>query len=454
MSPVHVIVGEDVRAEAMWMGAFGGAIDLYRFPTNVDAFGRLTTAEAPIDLVILTPAQGGPFNLSADQFLARIFEGPLATSAALANLHVIVVGQSIARTHPRVAAVRTLEAAVRLVKFGEVEPPRAMPTAAAPPIRPIGPATGLAGSSMRASVPASGSLLDGRAFSSSVISSIWDAGDRQAEAAADAPVSVDAMPAVGAEPRETVAGGGHAPAATALPQGPAQLFTRATSAGFQLAQQAPTAPVAVSEPAALPLPGVQVGGYLPVMGGGMPAQVGAPGESIQVATGQLLPSRQFQLPEGAGYRGPATRGGVPQAAAHGSMSVAQPVPPALASQVQAMVYGGTASADPLLTWSGNQQGAIVATGVPVPGMAVPAMPAQPMANAQPAPMPAAVVAPQLPLMVPMQPPAGVYGSPAGMPAVPAPVAPLAAPAFTQSPALAHDPFLARAEAGGGDVSFG
>ena len=86
MSPVHVMVGEDPRAEAMWAEAFAGAIDLYRFPRNVDAFERLTVAEAPIDLVILTPAQRGPFNLTPDQFIARVLEGPLGTGRFLAHL--------------------------------------------------------------------------------------------------------------------------------------------------------------------------------------------------------------------------------------------------------------------------------------------------------------------------------------------------------------------------------
>ena len=36
MSPVHVIVGEDERAEAMWAAAFTGAVDLYRFDRNWD----------------------------------------------------------------------------------------------------------------------------------------------------------------------------------------------------------------------------------------------------------------------------------------------------------------------------------------------------------------------------------------------------------------------------------
>src|SRR5690349_11534183 len=101
MSPVHVIVGQDPRAEQMWADAFAGAIDLYRFERNVDAFERLTAAQAPIDLVILTPAQSGPFNLTPDQFIARLFDGPLASSPVLQHLHVIVVGSGVQSTHPR-----------------------------------------------------------------------------------------------------------------------------------------------------------------------------------------------------------------------------------------------------------------------------------------------------------------------------------------------------------------
>ncbi|MCW2925801.1 MAG: hypothetical protein JWM98_3205, partial [Thermoleophilia bacterium] len=167
MSPVHVIVGQDERAEAMWATAFSGAVDLYRFERNVDAFERLTVAEAPVDLVVLTPAQHGPFNLTADQFLARVLEGPLGSSRCLANLHVIVVGEPVSRTHPRVMAVSTLDAAIRLVKFGELEraprPHAPVLPVATPNERP------------RASVDDIAAIIGDSAFSDSVISRIWDA---------------------------------------------------------------------------------------------------------------------------------------------------------------------------------------------------------------------------------------------------------------------------------------
>lgn len=388
MSPVHVIVGEDVRAEDMWANAFTGAVDLYRFERNVEAFERLTAAEAPIDLVVLTPAQQGPFNLTPDQFIARVLEGPLATGRFLSNLHVIVVGQPIARSHPRVMAVSTLEAAIRLVKFGEIErTPAPRPVA---PVVPSGP-------------PVSGDdLLHELSLSSSVISSIWDAPARTEHAA----------------PEARVVGGGAAPARPAEPELPAlsvpdahgtQLFSRATAPGFISVSGSAPAPAAAASP---------------VTGGGHAAMVGAPGEAVEVSSGALQPSRPYQLPHGAGYRGPVVRAGQIQAARHG-----QPVPPAVASQVQAMVYGSVGNPhDPLLTWSNGARVAAQAAPVPAP-------------SAQPAaPMPVQHVAASAPQRsVPLEPPVGAYG---GSPAVPAaPVAPV-------------DPFLQRAEQAGGSVSFG
>jgi hypothetical protein len=131
------------------------------------------------------------------------------------------------------------------------------------------------------------------------------------------------------------------------------------------------------------------------------------------------------LPNGAGYRGPAVRGGNPNAlasAGHGG----QPVPPALASQVQSMVYGAQVGNphDPLLTWSSASREQSPAAPMPVPvpvatpQHAIPMQPAAPMQQVR---------------TVPIEPPAGVY-----------------APAQPAAPA---DPFLARAEQGSG-VSFG
>jgi hypothetical protein len=439
MSPVHVIVGEDQRAEAMWATAFTGAVDLYRFDRNVDAFERLTAAEAPIDLVVLTPAQRGPFNLTADQFIARVLEGPLGASRCLANLHVIVVGQSITRSHPRVMSVSTLDAAIRLVKFGEIEhaprpeAPR-LPDAHAP-VRP-------------SSHDAVASVLEDLPFSGSVISRIWDAPDpaREAPAQAPAPARQNVQDVPPATP--DVMGGGPVP--TTLPAtgfadpneqapAPAQLFARTAPGGFMVP---PTN-----------APGQLAPHMAPVMGGGEAAPIGAPGESIEVATGPLQPVRQYQLPQ-AGYRGPANRGGNVHGAIHDGGG--QPVPPALASQVQSMVYGGMHVGnpnDPLLTWSSGARDQAPMVPSVAPSMAAQPAPAPAQLQQAPMPMPmqqapmhhAPIAQPQqLPAhaqpatpavrVVPMDPPAGVY-SPA-----PAPVS--------------SDPFLARAEQGGGDVAFG
>jgi len=444
MSPVHVIVGEDQRAEAMWAGAFAGAVDLYRFPRNADAFERLTAAEAPVDLIILTPAQRGPFNLTPDQFVARVLEGPLATSAHLANLHVIVVGSGLTRSHPRAASVSTLDAAIRLVKFGQIEQ---APKPVAPAAAAIAPVIGTV-------TDIDSILADEGAFSSSIISRIWDAGDADAKSRA-----AQAAPAVAPESRRDVSGGGaqapqrrnaavrrNIPVALSQPMAPAEpvLFARAAPAGFVIA------------------PGM-VETARQIRGGGPTAasQVGAPGESIQVATGALQPARAYTLQNGGGYRGPDLRGGHVNAATHHAVAGGAPVPPALASQVNAMVYGSAQGgvADPLLVWSSSSRGQIVASGVPLPGAAG-GMPA-PMPA--PAPAPASVrvpratapIAPQVAVQlrtVPMHPPAGVYpGSAAqGAPRVANP-APIANHVASRQ---ASDPFLARAEQGVGDVSFG
>jgi len=408
MSPVHVIVGEDPRAEAMWARSFAGAVDLYRFPRNVDAFERLTAAEAPIDLVILTPAQQGPFNLTPDQFVARVLEGPLGSSRCLANLHVVVVGAPLRRSHPRAMSVSTLDAAVRLVKFGEVEQ-APMPAPSQAPAVSAAPAT-----ASHAEVDA---LIADLPFSGSVISRIWDAPAPTRDA--------DVVPTRG----QVVVGGGPAaqdprrvaapapvPMVAGTPAQP-QLFAKATAPEF-------VAPVAA--PAS-------------VMGGGASLPVvGAPGESIEVGSA-LQPARPYSLPNGAGYRGPVLQAGRVHGAGHPAGDLGgQPVPPALGSQVHAMVYGPGVGQpnDPLLVWTSSARAASVPA--PAPAAAVPA-PVQ-------TPQPQAVAAQVIPT-VPMQPPAGAYGA---APMAAAPVAPAPAPA----PAVAVDPFLARAEQDGGSVAFG
>jgi hypothetical protein len=430
MSPVHVIVGEDVRAEQMWANAFTGAVDLYRFPRNVDAFERLTAAEAPIDLVILTPAQRGPFNLTPDQFVARLLEGPLGSSRCLANLHVIVVGQPLQRSHPRVMSVSTLDAAIRLVKFGEVE--RA-PRPEAPSIPVVGPAGTDRASRLdpRRTSEAVVDAIDDLTFAGSVISSIWDV-PRRDHGAAPAHAQEQHHDIVEDDASDDgfldVLGGGPAAAAAAPAPAPhAQLFSRTAPAGFVM--PAAAAATVARQPT-----------HQPVAGGGQVASaaipIGAPGEAIEVATGMLQPARAYQLEGGAGYRGPAVRRGTVHGAGYDAGG--QPVPPALASQVESMVYGGMHVGnpnDPLLVWSSVARGEAPPTGqvAPVP-MSVPqqqrsvtpiqAQPMQPVRT------------------VPMEPPAGAYA--------PAPHVQSA----TQPQQPSADPFLRRAESGGGDVSFG
>ncbi|MCW2961370.1 MAG: hypothetical protein JWM90_1757 [Thermoleophilia bacterium] len=415
MSPVHVIVGDDARAEAMWAEAFAGVVDLYRFDRNVEAFERLTAAEAPVDLVVLTPAQSGPFNLTPDQFVSRILESSaLSTSRHLANLHVVVVGQPLTRQHPRAIQVATLDAAIRLVKYGEVrQAPQTAPVAVAPIEAPMPPAGGM--------------------FSDGVISRIWDAADAADRAERAVLGGGAAAPAAPVAPVAPVvqAAAAPTPAAPVAPQRQ-QLFERAASEGFVLAPEAQ------------------------VMGGGAarPQQVGAPGESIEVASGMLQSSRPYALPNGAGYRGPQVRQGQVSASSHHAMSIGAPVPPALQAQVQQVVYGGQpgAAPDPILVWSSSARSQVVSATVPVPTSVAPQPPQQQVAAQMqqlapmqaPAPMQAAPVR-----VVPMEPPAGVYG---GAPQQPTQqVAPQPA---LQNPNFSADPMLARVEREHAAVSFG
>lgn len=415
MSPVHVVVGQDPRAEAKWLGAFAGAIDLYSFPRNVDAFERLTAAQAPIDLVIITPAQDGPFNLTADQFVARVLEGPLAQSPMLANLHVIVVGAELTRQHPRAVSLRTLDAAIRLVKFGEIE--------SAPMPRPVAPTTVAA----RSAEPTLGAIaaIDapvGGSISGGIISRIWDAADASATNAAAAPVtSVEQV-----RPAQPTA------PATGL-DAPAPASAPVTGGG------APASRLFAAPPAAAPVPTAPIlPRSSPIQGGGAAqaaplAHVVAPMvEDVAPAHG-LQPVLPYRLPNGAGYRGPAMRRGQLPAASHvgtvnAPQSSPQPVPPALASQVQSVVYAGPPSRDPLLSWSAGGTAAPVVA--PLPTGAAQQMPQQVALQPMAAPAPARTL--------PMEPPAGVYG---GMPA--------GLVAADPMPHLQADPFLQRAERDGG-----
>jgi len=284
-------------------------------------------------------------------------------------------------------------------------------------------------------------------FSDSVISRILNAGDNAASAPAREVSGSASQPVSPPEAQRDLAT--PTPVAQAVrasietspmtPPAPApeqpQLFSRAAPAGFVVAPQPAQGAAPPSQPA--------------VLGGGPAlAPVGATGEAIEVASG-LQPSLPYVLPNGAGYRGPALRAGQMQAAAHGMMDVGQPVPPALAQQVQAMVYGAPGAADPLLTWSSSSRGQVVASGVPVPaaGDAVHAgvggggtYAPSAMAAQTPAGMPPArVVSPAAVRSVPMQPPPGAY-----------PGAGVAGAPIAQPPT---DPFLARAEGHAG-VSFG
>lgn len=473
MSPVHVIVGDDPRAEVMWANAFAGVVDLYRFDRNVEAFERLTAAEAPVDLVIITPAQRGPFNLTPEQFVSRVLDGALSTSPFLANLHVVVVGTALRTSHPRAMAVTTLDAAIRLVKHGEIEEeailrptetaapaptvPAAQPQRMSP--RPSSPSAHVPSAAPMSSRPDSGSSIRpyGGSFSSSVISHFWGGDDAEdvhgggsASHAAPAAVHQELHVQQPAQPEPVVE--------TPAPQqqGARRVMERVV-AEVRADAAASQEDTGIAAPSFLPTEVSSSEGSAPSLfaqppsnaprsgtsGGGAAAPAHPVASSMPPAEA-LEPAVPYQLPHGAGYRGPAQRGNHPSIIA----AAGQPVPPALTAQVQSIVYGNSGAADPLLAWSGSANGALASNVAQPPMQPAAPMPTAPMNSGPMLPMNGIPGAQQMPPRmpaVPMEPPSGSYGSPAsGQQSMPQ----------AMSPAAQADPFLQRAEQRGGDVSFG
>jgi hypothetical protein len=388
--PVHVVISNNPEVEARYGEPFAGAIALYRFESNVEAFERLTSAQSPIDMLVITPAQNAMFNMTAEQMVARLLESTWATSPTLSGLRIVVVGEQLQRQHPRLACVSTLDAAVRLVKFGEIESaPTARPRAAAPAPVVKQPASTVTTSAT------------GRGFADSVISSIWAAGDE----AAERQVVVERTPVR----RQAVSGGGpiaqhSTPVADDLivpdlsgSGGMSPLFAGRGDVSLVSAEAMNSGPVIELQPAqSYELPGRGVYrantdpyGMMQYDGTHAPVQVHA-----QPVQGQAQPV-QAAVP-------------VPSAAA-------MTPPPQLVQQVGALVYGAQSQADPILGFSQSvqQQLAMQRAGGAAPMVPLdPAMAAN-VAQAVAAPAAAApvsaVAAPPMALsahQIPAQPPGG------------------------------------------------
>lgn len=365
MSMVHVLISPDPAFEEMWREAYGGAVDVYRFATLADGMQRLTSAQSPLDLLVIERSSYESFGLTVSQCVHRLLQPPLANSRVLSRMNIVVIGGRPGRRHDRVRVVSSRDAAVRLVKFGEVERPVQREAQVLPPV---------SGSPRRGLTQTS---KDGVSeYASSVISRIWDAADRSEQPA---------------QPTD-------APAAH---QPPAQPVVVAPEPGRIVRTPRGTRKLRAGGPAAGQLAGQQRGGVLfvheepRVTGGHVPEHPSAPdaetfyqpGQPLPAEMGGLQPARPFQQRVDTQFRGSGLRGSYyaevvsdePGAAAmhhahvHASVptqqvvaapavhqppvSAAAPMPPALAHQVGSMLYGSN-HADPVLSFSRGGQSAV------------------------------------------------------------------------------------------------
>lgn len=396
MSQVHVIVtGDSTKAEA-WAAAFDGAIDLYHFPTRREAFQRLASASASIDVLVLVEGDDEVFDMTAAQLAERIVGPVFAGSSVLGGMDVVLITGSAHVASERVHCVSSMGAAIRMVKYGEQEAAPAF-------VADVTIKQPAAADSIHAPAAASVASADLRA--SSVISRIWDAADRHAETA-----------------RHGVSGGGPA------------------------AQQA--APVAadlrMAQPGAVRLPrgtsrmrreNVSAAALFAFAGQGV-----AMAEAPAAIDGALAPAMRHEpdlhrRPSNE-YRGSAVRGGIASSIRFTGLPAAVPVPqpsymvPGLAQSASQLPVQSMYAPQPI-AHHGLQADPVLGFSSQVQRQLQPVEPVQPQAIAQPQLMPAA------------QP---LTGLEAGMPLHPMAGMPAAAPA-----GQSHD-LLARAEAGA--ASFG
>lgn len=398
MIPVHVIVSERVEDEQSYGAAFNGAIDLYRFRSNVEAFERLTSAQSPVHVLVVTGHQDTLFNMTARQLVARLTAAPIGDGQMLGGMQVVVVGEDV-DAGGRVHSVSTVDAAVRLVKFGEVES-APMPVGDAAATYPAGDA--VASDPMHPGMPAASPAPQGAdsGFLPSLISSIWDAPAPGSSAGPGA-----SRPAEGTTWQQSVPQRAPQQALPIAPQAAAQRvqMPRGT-ARMRGVEQHPGAPARPAAAAHAPA-------------GAAPAQLFAhSAHAEQAQAHDLQPARPYEVPGRGMYRGPQTRGaGVPSPAAlathvqsmpsaplpGAAAQVAHPgsvaqqaaypaaqvapapqaptahpvsgaaVPPGLVGQMHDLVYAPTgAVADPLLGFSSQVQADLARQAQPVQAQSV------------------------------------------------------------------------------------
>jgi hypothetical protein len=332
MSPVHVIVSEQVADEQQYGAAFAGAIDLYRFRSNVEAYDRLSKARSPIDVLIISPNQDGAFNLATEEFVQQLLASPLASNPHLAAMRIVVVGAA-APANGRVRIVDSLDAAARLIAFGDVgSTPQPGPISMEPTSPSFGAASPLSLDLSFGNPPASlPARLDAppqldipqpamdSGMLGNIISSIWDA------------------PAPATAATERTAVGGLAPRAAA-PRATRQVqASRARRGGAAMGKGNPQRQLFARAQAPTRQPSAPI----------EPRIEHAPG---------LEPSVPFVVPSRGMYRGVNQQRQQPAEQRPRSVTTPAAVPQ-IAQQVQQIVYQQSppTAPDPLLGWSSPVQ---------------------------------------------------------------------------------------------------
>lgn len=391
MTPVHVLVSANPSTEQAWREAFQGAVDVYRFTTIAETLERLTSAQSPIDLLVIADVADDPFGPTADQLVHRLECAPLVSSSMLRSMGIAVVGHDLQSDYSaRVRTITNLGAALRLVKFGEVESPRGA--------RDLSTAQ----SSVSAEAPGSSMTpidvapTGGSGLASSIISSIWDAPEPQAD-----PSPAQAAPAQthriepAREPVQQPAAGRR----VQMPRGSGRLRAGGPAAAEQRhGQRGAAGGLFAAAPHVAPVAAEheQHGGHVEYQQsvhsghdqhGGQP-QYYEPGTPLPPELGGLHPSQLVPQGVDGGFRGNVGRGGhvaasshhahaaMPQPDARPQPRAAQPhpsmphaasvVPPQLGQQVQHMLYPSAAPADPVLGFSSSVQRALAGAQQPMP----------------------------------------------------------------------------------------
>lgn len=292
MTAVHVLVSNCPEDEHVYSAAFAGAAQVYRFGSNVEAYERLASAQAPVAVLVVTEHQDSLFNMSAEQLVERLVDSPMARGQMLGQLRVVVIG-TLEQQRDRAIAVPSLRDAMQFIKYGKYEASEgrvatgrndlaAARQSSAGDQRPAGHVEAVSGSG---------------GFADSLISSIWQAADaaparQQRPARRRKPKTEPARPAA-------VMGGGGAQQSSERPS----LFLTDAPANAQ----------------------------------------------TEVAPA-LQPALPVRVPGRNQYRGGTQ--GYPVAA---GTPVAAGVPPQLVSQVSHLVYPGGSGPDPILGWSSATQ---------------------------------------------------------------------------------------------------